>query len=464
MTNLPIKTRFAPSPTGLMHFGNVRTALFNYLYAAQNQGLFLLRIEDTDRERSLPQYTQALLDDLKWLSLNWQEGPYFQSERMDVYRTYADQLLTRDQAYPCFCSEELLQMTRKIQLSRGQAPAYPGTCRQLTASQIQAKIQAGEQPVLRFAVPQDTTIPFRDLIKGPQSFRTKDIGDFVILRSDGSASFLFANVIDDALMDITAALRGEDHLTNTAKQLLLAQALGLKSPQYGHFPLILGPDHAVLSKRNGSRSIQELRQTGFLPQAILNYLSGLGHYYSESRLRNLEGLAADFQLKHINTAPAHYDHSQLVFWQKATVQQLDDEGLHEWLDLPPTSKELQKISSLIKTQLVFPQHFKIWETVFQAKALDYSPEAQSIFKQTGPSFFLKAAAILEQGFEFTTCIQTLKTTFQKSGKALFSPLRFAITGLEQGPELAPLIDLLGAEQSIARLKAAAHLAEHASDL
>ncbi|MFM8455115.1 MAG: glutamate--tRNA ligase [Gammaproteobacteria bacterium] len=454
LKNLKIKTRFAPSPTGLMHFGNVRTALFNYLYAAQNQGIFLLRVEDTDEQRSSEEHTQALLEDLRWLSLDWQEGPLFQSQRGNFYEKYAQELLQSGQAYKCFCSEELLKVTRKIQLSQGKPPRYPGTCRHLSAADIQAKEAAGEKPVLRFVVSDQAEIKFVDLVKGPQSFLGKDIGDFVIVRGDGSASFMFANIIDDALMGVTHALRGEDHLTNTPRQILLAQALKLQAPEYGHFPLILGPDHSLLSKRNGSRSIRELREEGFLPLGLLNYLAGFGHHYTEQRFRDLSALVQDFKLECLSTSPAHYDPAQLNFWQKEAAHGLNLEETRAWLKLEPQE---DAFLHLVKPNVVLPRDLDFWKAVFEPQVLDYSTEAMAVFKAAGPEFFKAAMALLESRFEYPHLIQALAEQTQKKGKGLFMPLRLAWTGLEYGPELAGILNLLGPDKAILRLKAGALL-------
>lgn len=278
-----VKTRFAPSPTGLLHLGNVRTALFNALYARHGGGVFLLRIEDTDLERSRGEYILSLMEDMHWLGLDWQEGPeaddthgpYAQSQRGEIYRRYFDELEEQGLAYPCFCSQRELELSRKTQLASGRPPRYAGTCAHLTAEERQKRLDKGIQPTLRFRVENGAVVQFNDLVRGPQAFPTDDIGDFVIRRAEGSAAFFFSNAIDDALMDVTHVLRGEDHLTNTPRQILLQQALGLATPHYGHISMIVGADGAPLSKRTGSRSVRELREAGYLPLAVVNYLARL---------------------------------------------------------------------------------------------------------------------------------------------------------------------------------------------
>ena len=252
-----IKTRFCPSPTGLMHIGNLRTALFSALLAqSSEQGSFLVRIEDTDQARSKLEFTEQLLADLLWLGVSWNEGPgkeqdngpYFQSKRNDIYEQYYQQLLDEGHAFWCFCSEAELSVQRKAQLRAGQPPRYPGTCRHLTNEQIDKKRAQGIEPALRLRVPDEITIRFDDFIQGPKVFKSEDIGDFIIKKADGTASFMFCNAVDDALMGVTHAMRGDDHITNTPRQLYILQLLGLKAPQYGHTAIILGMDGKPLSK------------------------------------------------------------------------------------------------------------------------------------------------------------------------------------------------------------------------
>ena len=340
-----MKTRFAPSPTGFIHLGNARTALFSALFAKSQNGCFLLRIEDTDRERSQLEFAQGLQADLKWLGLEWQEGPgvegkhapYWQSQRDSIYARYYEQLIKDKKAYPCFCTEEQLELGRKLQRARGIAPRYAGTCRSLSQAEIEKKLAVGLRPSLRFQVPENELIEFEDLVKGKQKFSANDIGDFIIRRSDESSSFMFCNAIDDALMGVTHVVRGEDHLTNTPRQLMILQALNLSKPHYAHISLILGSDGAPLSKRNGSRSIKELRELGYLSSAVTNYLARLGHYYEDNSFMNLSQLGRLFQDKSLSKSPARYDESQLIYWQKLAVQNLEEAGFWNWL-----GKEIQQ--------------------------------------------------------------------------------------------------------------------------
>ena len=341
-----MKTRFCPSPTGYMHLGNARTALFNYLLAQSNQGNFLLRIEDTDRDRSQHNYTEALQSDLTWLGCHWQEGfqavgdqgPYEQSQRQAIYEKYYALLEATDHVYCCFCSDAELKAERDAQRAKGLPPRYSGKCRQLTDRQVASKKSEGLSYSLRFKVPINQRIEFLDLVKQTQVIESDHMSDFIIRRADGSTIFLFCNALDDALMGVTHVLRGDDHLTNTARQLLLLQALQLPAPIYAHMPLIKGSDGNPLSKRNGSRSIKALREVGYLPLAIANYLARLGHHYSEIAVMDLTELAVQFSMHAISRSAACFDEGQLNHWQKQVLMQLDQPSLWAWME--PTVGDL----------------------------------------------------------------------------------------------------------------------------
>lgn len=462
-----VVTRFAPSPTGLMHFGNLRTALFNALFAHRRAGIFLLRIEDTDKTRSEQIYCEAILKDLEWLGLNWDRGPFFQSERQAYYDEQYTVLEKAGKTYPCFCSEEQLELTRKLQLASGQPPRYAGTCLHLTDAEIRAKQQAGIPFTLRFKVDKNQTIEFEDQIKGWQRFESDHIGDFIIRRADGSAPFMFCNAIDDASMGVTHALRGDDHLTNTPRQILILQALGLPLPWYGHFPTILGPDGRRLSKRNGSRSIQELREDGYLPLAILNYLSRLGHHIAENTFFDRDDLAQQFDLKNISSGPAHFDSHQLDFWQKETMHHSSVE--HCWEIVAPYVETLvpqekrEDFIQAVQPNLVKPKEAEFWAQVIFSDAEDMavSEEIETLFQEAGAEFFIAASELLKApDFSYVSFIAALQQRTGKKGKALFFPLRAALTTVLHGPELLRLLDLIGLDKARHRLLRAAHHATH----
>lgn len=465
--NSPVRTRFAPSPTGLMHFGNLRAALFNYLFTHHQGGTFLLRIEDTDKVRSETIYRDAIQRDLEWLGLDWNSGPFFQSERQSIYDEQYSVLEQAGKIYPCFCSEEHLEFTRKLQLASGQPPRYPGTCLQLSHSDIQAKQQAGVPFTLRFKVDKGQVIEFEDQIKGLQRYESDHIGDFIIRRMDGSAPFMFCNAIDDASMGITHTLRGDDHLTNTPRQILILKTLGLSIPQYGHFPTILGPDSRPLSKRNGSRSIQELREEGYLPLGILNYLSRLGHHILENTFFDKAGLVKAFNLKNISSSPAHFDTHQLDFWQKEAMHR---SSLQEcWQTIAPYVEALvpkDKTEAFVQTiqaNLVKPKEAEFWaEVIFSdSEDLSLSEEIKAVFKEAGPDFFIKASELLKSdSFSYQTFMAGLQQQTGKKGKALFFPLRAALTTVLHGPELARIVDLIGIDKARHRLLRASHHATY----
>lgn len=445
------KTRFAPSPTGLMHLGNARTALFSALFGDR----FLLRIEDTDSERSRSEFVDELIADLRWMGLNWDEGPenaepderYFQSCRGAVYQRYYEELEQQGCAYFCFCSPRELEISRKIQLSSGQPPRYTGKCSHLTADEVSHKFEEGLRPTLRFRVPKNQTVEFEDLVRGPQKFATDDIGDFIIRRADGSAAFFFCNAIDDALMGVTHVLRGEDHLANTPRQMLVLAALGLPIPQYAHISLILGNDGAPLSKRNGSRSLKQLREEGYFPSALLNMLARLGHHYDSDELMDFKALKANFDLSRLGKSPARFDVAHLDHWQQLVVRSADDETLRSWLRKETAAiipdEHLAAFIEIVRSNCVFPDQADRWARILFTDELQFDPDAAEAAAQAGESYYLSAidAANAAQG-EFDVLMRELKARTGTKGKTLFMPLRAALTGRLDGPELGAIYRLL----------------------
>ncbi|MFQ5469458.1 MAG: glutamate--tRNA ligase [Gammaproteobacteria bacterium] len=466
MNKQTIKTRFAPSPTGRIHLGNVRTALFNYLLAKRLGGSFVLRIEDTDRERSREEYVQAVQDDLLWLGLQWDEGPiaeelqssYRQSQRDQIYEEYFDLLEQKDIAYPCFCSKEELALSRKVQLSSGRPPRYAGTCAHLGDEEISKRVRAGRKPVLRYRVSKDSLTGFEDMVRGSQSFSGNEIGDFIIRRADGTPAFFFCNAVDDALMGVTHVLRGEDHLTNTPRQIMLLEALELSVPEYGHISLIVGSDGSPLSKRHGSRSINELRETGYLPGAVNNYLARLGHHYECDDYVALSDLSSQFDTSHLGRAPARFDSQQLLYWQHESVTHTSTEELWTWVGsevhkIVPDAMKFQFVE-MVKPNVRLPEHASRWARIVFLDSIEYSDNAQEVIQQAGGGYFQHALhAYEESGNDYKNLIKNLKSLSGKKGKALFLPLRVALTGELDGPELAQLIPMMTPERINARLKA-----------
>lgn len=462
-----IKTRFAPSPTGYIHLGNMRTALFNALVAYHNKGVFLLRIEDTDLERSEDQYIDALMEDLRWLSLAWQEGiqvggeqaPYRQSERLDVYNHYCELLIQEKKAYPCFCTDEQLSMSRKALQRAGLPPRYDGRCARLTADEVVQKTAQGLPSVLRFKIPEHTDIKFNDLVQGEKTFKSDDIGDFIIRRTNGMPSFMFCNAIDDALMKVTYAMRGEDHLTNTPRQITILDALKLPKPQYGHFALINGVDGAPLSKRNGSQSIRAMREEGFWPLAVVNYLARLGHYFESNAFMNLAELGAAFEIEKLNRSPARFDPNQLIYWQKEALKQESEANVWQWMGtavhaLVPKAKS-QAFIACVRGNIVFPSDAVHWARL-AFEPLDFDEACQAILVEAPDTFFTTAMeAVKTHGMNYSAWVEKLKTSSDVKGKALFQPLRVALMGVMHGPDMEAWVTVLGDEAAvISRLGAA----------
>ena len=450
-----IKSRFCPSPTGLIHLGNARTALFNFLFAENKKGVFLLRIEDTDIERSKDVFEQSLQEDLHWIGLEWQEGPdkdkgngsYHQSKRQVIYNDYYQRLEESGYTYPCFCNKEQLKITRKIQRSTGKPPRYVGACRSLSGKEIGKKLAEGLCPTLRFRVPNDEVITFTDLVRGEQRFQTSDIGDFIIRRSNGTSPFVFCNAIDDALMEVTHVLRGEDHLTNTVRQLLILQVLGLTIPTYGHITLIVGPDGNPLSKRGGSCGIKKLREMGYLPEAITNYLARLGHHYASSALLSLVDLARGFNIESLSKSPAKFNAQQLDYWQKKAIEQLSEDRFWQWAkeesksNIPDDKFNLFLVT--VKPNIMFPLDIKYWASV--CFDFDFSlPFTQKKLRQKTEKNYFKMAS---EGFkkfdkDLKSVTNYMKNRLTLEGKALYHPLRIALTGVAYGPELSKLVLLM----------------------
>lgn len=474
MSNALVKSRFAPSPTGLLHLGNVRTALFNWLVAQQVQGTFLLRLEDTDASRGHAKYADALASDLRWLGLEWNEGPgvggpngpYAQSERGSIYGAYMDQLVDAKLAYPCFCSEHELAVSRKTALAAGRPPRYSGKCHALRPEDVAARRAEGQPATLRFHVADGETVTFDDFVRGAQTFSTSDIGDFVIRRSDGTPAFFFCNAVDDALMGVTLVLRGEDHLTNTPRQILLLRALGLRVPDYAHIALVVGADGAPLSKRTGSLSVEELRHRGYLPIAINNYLARLGHSYEETVLLDMKRLSSEFSLTRLHRAPARFDEQQLLHWQKEAVKQASVDELWAWLtdrsyidggrieSIVPAAQASEFVEA-VRDNIVFPNDGFVWAGNLYSSNDYLQRDARQIIRDAGAPFFVTAHEQLNAGTDgFREFARRVGEHTHTKGKSLFMPLRAALTGETHGPEMDRLWGLLGATRIAQRLSAA----------
>ena len=462
------RTRFAPSPTGHVHVGNARTALFCALLAARDGGAFILRIEDTDAARSDRVFEDALREDLTWLGLHWQEGPdvggdsgpYRQSERGRLYSEYMQRLAAKGLTYPCFCTALELEVARKTQLAAGQPPRYAGTCARLGTAEIEARLAKGLKPALRFRVPEGGETAFTDLVRGQQVFAHRDIGDFIIRRADGSPAFFFSNALDDALMGVTHVLRGEDHLANTPRQLLLLSALGLPAPKYAHLSLIVGQGGAPLSKREGGGSLRELRGEGILPGALLNYLARLGHTYADNAYMDLATLARGFDFSHLGHSPGHFDQQQLEHWQGEALRHTGSEALWDWVSaghpeiggLVPGPARMAFVEA-VRDNLKRPGDGAAWAHIVYDEQVALTAEAAEALRSTGKGLFEAALDELRKGApEFRPYAKAVGTAAGVSGKDLFKPLRAALTGRLDGPEMERLWKLLPPQQLEARLR------------
>lgn len=467
MTNSITRTRFAPSPTGLLHLGNVRTALFSALLARSRGGRFLLRIEDTDAERSRPEFVDALQRDLRWLGLDWDEGfgaggdagPYAQSERGDLYADYYRQLIDQGLAYPCFCSSAELERGRKRMRAQGKPPRYPGTCAHLNAEEAARREAEGQKPTLRFHVPLGRTIRFEDGVRGPVSFRTDEIGDFVIRRSDGTPAFFFSNAIDDALMGVTDVVRGEDHIANTPRQMMLLEALGLGAPAYHHLPLVMGQDGAPLSKRNGSASVEELRTKGYLPVAILNHLARLGHRYESDALLSPAELAGGFSPERIGHSAARHDSQQLDHWQSEALRSLSDAEMQAYLEAAGVletvaAEQRPTLARLLRDNITRAEEAPLWVAAFATDLAPYSEAAHEELAAAGPDFFNAGLEALDAAEDFPALAKAVGQATERKGRKLFMPLRAALSGQTFGPELPRIWEYLGRERVRLRLEAA----------
>ncbi|MBN1470478.1 MAG: glutamate--tRNA ligase [Syntrophaceae bacterium] len=470
------RVRFAPSPTGELHVGNARTALFNWMFARHHGGDFILRIEDTDESRSEISYQMNLFDDLNWLGLDWDEGsskggacgPYKQSERLTIYRDYLQKLAAADLVYPCYCTEEELEEERQNLILSKRMPRYMGKCRNLTAEERKIKEKDGRKPSFRFKInPQ--VIEYEDLIRGAMKFEAEAIGDFIIVRSNGMPAYNFAVVIDDHLMNITHVIRGEDHLSNTALQIMLYRAFGFEPPAFAHHSLILGRDRSKLSKRHGSVSIGEFRKQGFLPEAMINYLGLLGSSFTDAKeVLSREEMINGFSLERASKSGAVFDEEKLRWLNAIYIRNCETENLIDRLkpflrqsgfnsDKIDT-KWFNQIIELIKTDLTTLADIggQI-ETFFDDKYM-INAEAQVILKKDDARVVIKTFLEYLKTHDdeaqnlYSAAMKFVKEKTGAKGKDLFMPIRAALTGKVHGPELDKVFVILGKDTALKRLE------------
>ncbi len=471
-----VRVRFAPSPTGLLHIGNARTALFNLLFARGHGGRLVLRIEDTDLDRSAQRFADAQMEDLRWLGIHWDEGPdtggphapYRQTERLDLYHEFLDRLKDSDLAYPCYCSPEELERERKEQLSRGLPPRYSGRCRRLSATERSNLEKRGIVPTLRFRV-DEQSVTFDDAIHGPITTPPHTLGDFIVVRSTGIPAYNFAVVVDDILMRISHVIRGEDHVSNTPRQILLYRFFGKEPPVFAHHPLIVGKDRAKLSKRHGAVSVTAFREIGILPQALANYLAYLGGHFPDSReIYSLEELARIFDLGMLGRKSAAFDPDKLHWFNAQYLRDMSPsdalEAVKPFIDSDVCSMEHQSREQLeAAVAAVLPNAATLKELAqflepFLALRVAFTSEATAALAETGSEAALSAVAEALQEIEVLDegNLKSLMKNAQKKsglkGPAFYHPLRAALTGSMRGPELDKAFLLLGKERILDRVR------------
>lgn len=481
-----VRVRFAPSPTGHLHIGGARSALFNYLFARSQGGKFIVRIEDTDQQRNIQEATDKLLHSLKWLGIDWDESidiggphePYRCMERLDIYKEYVQKLLDTGKAYYDYMTEEELEKERQEQLARGEAPKYSGRDRDLTEDQRQQYEKQGLKPVVRFRVPEGQSVLIEDAVRGKVTFDTDDIGDFVIARKDGIPTYNFAVVVDDHLMEISHVIRGEEHLSNAPRQALVFEAFGWEKPMFAHASLILNPDRQKMSKRDESiiQFVEQYKELGYLPEALVNFLALLGWSpVGEEEIFSLEELEAQFTLERVSKAPAIFDTDKLAWMNNQYVKNADMDRLTK-LAIPHLQKEgklpeelseeqyewTKKLVSIYQEQMHFAAEITELTTLFFKREIEYNDEARDILSgEQVPEVLEQLSKELDELSSFepedvkAAVKATQKATGQK-GKKLFMPIRTAVTGQTHGPELPHTISLLGKDIVQTRLKQAAN--------
>ncbi|APJ09564.1 MULTISPECIES: glutamate--tRNA ligase [Bacillus] len=477
-----VRVRYAPSPTGHLHIGNARTALFNYLFARSQGGKFIIRIEDTDQKRNVEGGEESQLRHLQWLGIDWDEsidkdggyGPYRQSERNDIYKKYYDELLEKDLAYKCYCTAEELEAEREAQIARSEMPRYSGKCSHLSKEEEDKLIAEGREPSIRFRVPKGEIIKFDDMVKGEISFETDGIGDFVIVKKDGTPTYNFAVAVDDHLMKMTHVLRGEDHISNTPKQIMIFHAFGWDVPLFGHMTLIVNENRKKLSKRDESiiQFIEQYKNLGYLPEALFNFIALLGWSpVGEEELFTKEQFIDIFDVNRLSKSPALFDMHKLKWVNNQYVKALDLDQVVA-LTLPHLQKAgkvseqlteeentwVRKLISLYHEQLSYGAEIVELTELFFKEQIEYNQEAKEVLaEEQVPEVMASFAGQLEQLESFTpdeikAAIKAVQKETGHKGKKLFMPIRVAVTGQTHGPELPQSIELLGKETVLNRIK------------
>lgn len=457
---MKIKTRFAPSPTGYLHVGGARTALYSWLYARHNQGDFVLRIEDTDLERSTPEAIEAIMDGMNWLSLNWDEGPYYQTKRFDRYNQVIDQMLEADTAYRCYCSRERLEALREQQMEAGEKPRYDGCCRDTEHGHT-----PDEPHVVRFRNPQEGSVIFDDQIRGPIEFSNQELDDLIIRRTDGSPTYNFCVVVDDWDMGITHVIRGEDHINNTPRQINILKAIGAEVPIYAHVSMILGDDGKKLSKRHGAVGVMQYRDDGFLPEALLNYLVRMGWAHGDQEIFSVDEMVQLFQLDAVSKSASAFNTEKLLWLNHHYITTLAPEYVATQLQWhidqqqidTRTGPELAKLVTLLgdrcKTLKEMAETCRYFYEDFNEFDADAAKKhLRPVARQPLELISAKLAALTEWTTEaIHNAIEQTAAELQVGMGKVGMPLRVAVTGAGQSPALDVTVEAIGQQRSVNRI-------------
>ena len=456
-----VRVRFAPSPTGTLHIGGARTALFNWLFTRHEGGVFVLRIEDTDRERSTEEHTKSILEGMKWLGLDWDEGPYHQTDRFDLYREHVDRLLKEGKAYRCYCSSQVLEEKRKAMLAAGQKPKYDGTCR--------GRTDHPDTPfAIRLKVPQTGTTAIDDICRGHIEFENKELDDLIIARSNGTPTYNFTVVVDDVTMNVTHVIRGDDHLNNTPRQVLIYQALGYSPPLFAHLPMIHGPDKKKLSKRHGATSVIEYEDMGFLSDAMVNYLARLGWSYKDQEIFTRKELIEKFDLSVVGKSPSIFDVEKLGWVNSRHLLNYSNEQLMdltkpflEKLGLTVDDKEYaaKALASERERGRNLKELAEISAFYFKDKVEFDKTSAQKWLNENGKEILKKMHDKLEKLDDFSeTSIEKLFASLIEETKLkmlkIAQPCRVAMTGTTVSPGIHLVLSILGKDRVLTRIKRA----------
>lgn len=460
----PIRTRFAPSPTGFLHLGGARTALFSWAFARHHKGTFVLRIEDTDVERSTPEAVQAILDSMDWLGMQPDEGPFYQMQRMDRYREVVAQMLAAGTAYHCYSSPEEVEAMREAARARGDKPRYDGTWRPEPGKTL-PPVPAGRKPVVRFKNPQDGATAWNDMVKGPISFDNTELDDLIIARPDGTPTYNFCVVVDDWDMGITHVLRGDDHVNNTPRQINILRALGATLPEYGHVPMILGPDGEKLSKRHGAVNVMEYDNEGYLPEAMINYLARLGWSHGDDELFSRDQLVEWFDTRHLSKSASQWDPKKLNWVNAHYIKQMDNAELAERVAPRvahrggyPEKIDLPGVMGLLKDRAETLEQLADGAMLFCGAFKPAAPELVEQHLTAAAREALADFAQRAQGADWTreAISALIKAVLADRGlkmPQLAIPLRVAVTGQTQTPAVDAVLALLGKDTVLKRLAA-----------